>query len=235
MTELVIRNKELISQLDWIKDKIITSGIENLWQKPDRLVFHPENWMETGEKYLSEAYLHKHMENPEHIGYPIERSAVPLHAVQNDHPNLAEVYRFGSDEFVREWRMEDYATFLYYPPGGFVGWHTNENNPGYQFLFSWSEKGDGYFQYYDKQKQEIVKIPDQPGWQARTYLFGQDSPDHCWHSMYTNVPRISICLILRHWNFPKQIRSDKSLTRPLQKDQVIALRDQIIEEIESEY
>ena len=41
-----------------------------------------------------------------------------------------------------------------------MGWHTNYDANAYQVLFTWSETGEGFFEYYDKQKDEIVKIED---------------------------------------------------------------------------
>ena len=51
----------------------------------------------------------------------------------------------------------------YYPPKGFVGWHTNWNAFGYQLILTWSESGDGYFTYYDKKNDEFVKHEDVKG------------------------------------------------------------------------
>ena len=62
------------------------------------------------------------------------------------------------------------ALLSYYPPGGFVGWHTNYDATAYQVLFTWSD-GNGYFRYYDMAKDEVVTIQDVEGWQCRHYYF----------------------------------------------------------------
>ena len=67
-----------------------------------------------------------------------------------------------------------------------------------------------------------VKIPDVAGWQVRCYHFGEEKEDHCWHSAYTNVPRITICALFRWWD------------KPHMKEQILAMKDQLIEDIESE-
>ena len=75
----------------------------------------------------------------------------------------------------------------------FVGWHTNYDANAYQVLFTWSETGEGFFEYYDKQKDEIVKIEDVPGQQCRHYYFGAgDEPDLHWHAAYTECQRITL-------------------------------------------
>ena len=223
MAELTIRNKQIISDLNWVRDKVLSADIERISQLPDMLLFNPPDAEHDGEKYLSEFYLNKHMNDPEHVGFPIEHMSAPFDRLSLKNEELKEVELYARTDFVTNGGANDNAVFLYYPPGGFVGWHTNQNNSGHQFIFSWSEKGDGYFQYYDKQKKEIIKLPDKAGWQARHFHFGQDEPDHCWHSAYTNVPRITICLLFRWWD------------KPDQKELILELKDQLIEEIESEY
>lgn len=233
MTELTIRNKDILSKLDYIKSGVLkTKLIENpekffnnernsiergriLTYTPDDAIFNPE-------KYLKSDYLVKHMNDPDHKGFPVEYYSLPLDRLKSIDSNLEKIDDYARHEFIADLGANSSAVFLYYPPGGFVGWHTNQNNSGYQFIFSWSEKGDGYFQYYDKQKEEIVRLPDKSGWQARYYHFGKDEPDHCWHSAYTNVPRITVCVLFR-WH-----------DKPHMKKQILAMKDQLIEEIELE-
>jgi hypothetical protein len=202
MTELVLRNKNILDQLEYVKSTIVKN--QHVFNNSNAL-YSPSDAITDGEKYLSLDYLKKHMSNPEGANHPMEHYSNPVEAAHKE--NLG---------------ANDNAVFLYYPKGGFVGWHTNEANSGYQFIFSWSEKGDGYFQYYDKKTQKVVRIEDKAGWQARYYHFGKDEPDHCWHSAYTNVPRITICVLFRWWD------------KPHLKDQILAMKDHLIEEIESE-
>ena len=219
MTELTIRNQDILDQLEYVRSTVMNANIE---QYADAKRHNPKDAIENGESYLTREWLEKHMGDPEHQGFPIEHYSVPVEHITDRDPKLKEIYDFSRVGFISNLGANSSAVFLYYPKGGFVGWHTNQNNSGYQFIFSYSEKGDGYFQYYDKQKQEIVKIPDVAGWNARYYHFGKDEPDHCWHSAYTNVPRITICVLFRWWD------------KPHLKDQVLAMKDQLIEEIEME-
>lgn len=222
MTELVLRNQSILDQLEYVKSAIVNN--QNLFT-PDLMMYHSEDVFDNSEKYLSEDYLKKHMADYKHEGFPVDHLSIPVENVLNRYPDnkeLRDVYDFSRNKIVTSMGANKNAVFLYYPKGGFVGWHTNQNNSGYQFIFSWSEKGDGYFQYYDKKKQEIVRLEDKSGWQARYYHFGKDEPDHCWHSAYTNVPRITICVLFRWWD------------KPHLKDQILAMKDQLIEDIESE-
>jgi hypothetical protein len=219
MTELTIRNQDILDQLEYVRSTIMNANVE---QYSSGVLSAPEDAQTNGESYITKEWLYKHMADPEHKGFPVEHYSLPIEGIISKDPDIEEVYNFSRVDFISNLGANANAVFLYYPPGGFVGWHTNQNNSGYQFIFSYSEKGDGYFQYYDKQKQEIVKIPDVAGWNARYYHFGNDEPDHCWHSAYTNVPRITICVLFRWWD------------KPHLKDQVLAMKDQLIEEIEME-
>jgi len=211
VTELILRNKDILADLEKVRDAVYP----NTHQILEGVVNRSKGF---DEKSMSEEYLKKHMSDPEHKGYPIENYAYPL----ADNTDFKEISKFTKGDFIANLGANSDAVFTYYPKGGGVGWHTNQNNSGYQFIFSWSEKGDGYFQYYDKKKEEIVKIPDVAGWQVRCYHFGEEEEDHCWHSAYTNVPRITVCALFRWWE------------KPHMKEQVLAMKDQLIEDIESE-
>lgn len=223
MTELTIRNKDILSKLDYIKSEVLKTNVltDKELQRKHSMV-DPADALTDPEKYLGSDYLFKHMNDLDHKGFPVEHHSLPVDHMSKSDTNLKQIVNYTKTDFIADLGANSDAVFLYYPPGGFVGWHTNQNNSGWQFIFSWSEKGDGYFQYYDKQKEEIVKLPDKSGWQARHYHFGEDEQDHCWHSAYTNVPRITVCVLFRWWD------------KPHMKKQILAMKDQLIEEIESE-
>lgn len=72
------------------------------------------------------------------------------------------------------------ALFTVYPPeNGYISWHNNANASAYNFIFTWSETGDGYWKHYDPVKNEMVTIPDVKGWQCKAGYFGayQDGMD----------------------------------------------------------
>lgn len=211
MTELILRNKDILADLEKVRDAVVSN--EHLL-----MVDVINRTKDFDKKYMSEEYLKKHMSDPNHVGPPVEYYGHPV----SENINFKEISKFVKGDFIANLGANSDAVFTYYPKGGGVGWHTNQNNSGYQFIFSWSEKGDGYFQYYDKKKEEIVKIPDVAGWQVRGYHFGEEEEDHCWHSAYTNVPRITICALFRWWDKPEM------------KEQILAMKDQLMEDIESE-
>ena len=84
-----------------------------------------------------------------------------------------------------------------YPPGGFISWHNNANAPGYNIIITWSETGEGWFDYWDVEKQERVRVQDKPGWQAKMTYFGPyEMPDKlCYHAAYTDCYRITVAFV----------------------------------------
>ena len=56
-----------------------------------------------------------------------------------------------------------------YPPGGYVGWHTNADVPGRNLLFTWSQKGEGVLRYKNHTKGFSFDIPDHKGWNVKSF------------------------------------------------------------------
>lgn len=222
MTELVIRNKDILDNLEYVRSTVFASKAVDPNFYNSKLQFSSVDARDNGEKYLSKEFLFKHMSDPNHKGFPVDHCSLPISAGVIHDELLERIDKFARTDFIADLGANDNAVFLYYPPGGFVGWHTNQNNSGYQFIFTYSKNGDGYFQYYDLKTQEIVVTKDQPGWRCHYHHFGKDPSEHCWHSAYTNEPRITICVLFRWWD------------KPQMKDQILQLKDQLIEEIESE-
>lgn len=73
---------------------------------------------------------------------------------------------------------------IWYPPGGFMDWHTNSDNPGKRLYLSWSETGDSGMRWH--RDGEVVDDPDQPGWNVRIFSTPQ------WHMVYANCWRFSV-------------------------------------------
>ena len=108
------------------------------------------------------------------------------------------------------------ALFTVYPPGGFISWHNNANASAYNFIFTWSENGNGLWKHIEN--GETITIPDVPGWQCKAGFFGayEDSPDKlCYHMARTDCWRMTISFIL-----------DRS-------DMAQGIQDWVIEDIES--
>jgi len=162
----------------------------------------PENW-------LSDEYMHKTIdEGRGHKGYPDRLQSyadiMPDNSLSKgtkEYLNHIVPYRDQSQKLnntlMAELSAKKNTLVSVYPPGGFISWHNNANAAGYNLILSWSENGDGWFDYWDADKKERVRIPDHAGWQAKMTYFGSyDEPDDlCYHAASTDCLRISVAYV----------------------------------------
>jgi len=91
------------------------------------------------------------------------------------------------------------ALFAIYPPGGYISWHNNANASAYNIIFTWSETGEGFFEYWDPVSKSSIVIPDVQGWQCKAGYFGsydQDPKTWCYHTAGTDCLRMTIAFTL---------------------------------------
>lgn len=78
---------------------------------------------------------------------------------------------------------------FWYPPGGFMGWHTNLRTPGWRLYVSHcDEPGKSFFRYRDPASGKIVTEPDDL-WNVRLFAIDPDQP--LWHAVYSDTHRFS--------------------------------------------
>jgi hypothetical protein len=116
------------------------------------------------------------------------------------HSTSAQKVEFGNrvqsmmNNIMLSFNFKTNALFTVYPPGGFISWHNNANAPAYNFIFTWSETGDGWFKYWDMEKKEIVTMQDVPGWQCKAGYFGAEHLFY--HAASTNCTRMTVAFTL---------------------------------------
>lgn len=222
MAEVVIRNKEFLEVLNGFSESLFS--IEG-YNDPRYHVYSSKEDQSKGEYYCSEEYLRECLSRDTLVGVPDRHWAQPIaKMVREDKDKWEKYMQRVKFDFAAEIGAHTSALLSYYPPGGYVGWHTNYDATAYQVLFTWSD-GNGYFRYYDKSKDEIVTIPDVKGWQCRHYYFGPDTEPHnlCWHAAYAGGERIT--LAYKFCGYGENDPRDEQARR---------LRDMLIEEIETE-
>jgi hypothetical protein len=224
MTEVTIRNKELLNTLNgYIDEFFAIKGYNN----PKHRTVSSDAALEDPEYFCDEEYLkYQQSLGLTHSGFPEEHMSHTVSAmIAHNREDFIDFRNKVKNDFAVQIGAMHSALLNYYPPRGFVGWHTNWNANAYQILFTWSKSGDGYFKYLDSKTGEIVTIQDVPGWQCRHYYFGrEDEPDnHCWHAAYAGCDRITLAYKFQN----KSLNDPADITARL-------LRDQLIEEIESE-
>ena len=133
---------------------------------------------------------------------PILYTSITYYNMQKELVDLPERKLVFSDAWDMTYRKEfdhgiikrkfpkalDNPVIGYYPPNGYVSWHTNYKAPGYILLFNWSEEGEGFFRYM--KGNQMVTIPDEQGWSCKVGKFG-DETDPLWHCARTDCRRFS--------------------------------------------
>ena len=80
---------------------------------------------------------------------------------------------------------------FYYPPTGYMGWHTNCGTPGERFYITWaSEDKKSFFRYYDHEKDEIITDYDDKGLTVRQFKVTESEP-YFWHCVGSECDRFS--------------------------------------------
>jgi len=140
-----------------------------------------------GEKYMNEimAMGTSHDGFPEHLlGYNFklserghlifENDADPLFRRDFTH-HLSDL----NDRMMNFLSTKHNALCAVYPPEGFISWHNNQNAPGFNLIFSYSENGQGWFDYVHPETKEVIRCQDEPGkWTCKAAYFGSfEEPD----------------------------------------------------------
>lgn len=198
MKKINLRNKEVISMLDEWKDFFFSQDLSKFEDK-DNYVSYKDPYEYT----ITEEFLAEEMaKGSDHEGFPTSMLGAEISEFCNAqfympewHPAIHKVL-YGLNAKLGTKRN---ALMAYYPPGGYIGWHTNWNAPALNILFSWSATGDGWFKWRDPKTGEIHQMDDEPGvWTAKVGYYGTyDEPDHhIWHSASTNCDRFTFSFII---------------------------------------
>lgn len=102
------------------------------------------------------------------------------------------------------------ALQMFYPSGGYIGWHTNCNAEGYNIVISCNPGADGYFVHYDHINKKYNYFYDKPGWNVKAGYFGSDrEPEKMyWHAAKTNTPRLTLSYIVYDKNIWEDMMDD---------------------------
>jgi hypothetical protein len=86
---------------------------------------------------------------------------------------------------------------FYYPPTGYMGWHTNCGAPGERFYITWaSEDKKSFFRYYDCEKDEIITDYDDKGLTVRRFKVTETEP-YFWHCVGSECDRFSLGFLVQ--------------------------------------
>lgn len=78
---------------------------------------------------------------------------------------------------------------FWYPPGGYMSWHTNLRKPGWRmYLTNAQSPGMSFFRYREPKSGRIVTSMDHE-WDCRLFQIRTDAP--LWHAVYSQTDRFS--------------------------------------------
>lgn len=191
-----IHNEEVLNILQdykWTYSEKYKPQETNMFIQPDEE--DRNHWV--GKDYLNELINI----GREHNGSP---PAAMSYAIKPDHYHGDDKTDYYLDYMSLDGRMKSAlglqtcALNQLYPPGGFIGWHTNENASAYNLIFTWSETGDGYFEYVDPKTKELVRVQDKKGWTCKAGYFGSSyEPDRIvYHCASTECWRMTVSYTL---------------------------------------
>ncbi len=79
---------------------------------------------------------------------------------------------------------------FWYPPGSYMGWHTNSRAPGWRVYVSHAETaGRSFLRYRDPDTGAIVTLHDD-AWNVRLFRITRDAP--LWHAVHADTHRFSM-------------------------------------------
>lgn len=112
------------------------------------------------------------------------------------------------DAMLSDWSRESFApedrpvffsvAQYWYPPGSYMGWHTNSSFPGWRLYITYcAEPHKSFFRYRDPLSGEIVTSMD-TGLDFRLFRVSAERP--LWHAVYSETDRFSLGYMVRPWS-----------------------------------
>lgn len=217
-----IRNEELLELLNRYVELYQHEAFErsvHVWCEGRSDKLNREKW--TSEEYLNDLI---YKEGESHEGFPdhmVSRTFKPHQPEEMDRafvkdvdPDvkkeiLDKIYAL-NEEMMLFLGVRNNALCAFYPPEGYISWHTNWNAPGYNLIFSWSETGEGWFKYRDPVTKQIVHCQDEPGWQLKAGYFGsfKEKDKILYHAASTDCKRITVSFIFSHDDMALDMQDD---------------------------
>ena len=160
--------------------------------------------------HTSEDYL-KTINKEKHIGFPEVTHGIDLGMNIEATPNHYRDKILKLDNDLNNFFVSKFcAVKMYYPVGGYMGWHHNANCPGYNILLSYNRSGNGFFRYLDPKTKEIVTMEDEPGWTVKVGYYGSfKEPDKIyWHCARAYDERITLGFVIPDEEFWKMMIDD---------------------------
>lgn len=203
MQDIPVRNRELLKRLNRYRDFLMNdvSQFEN--------DFHAQCQEDRSNRHywVGDVHLKEIMDQgTSHEGFPDSFYGYELSTHRKGHEffskdahpitrkeKTAEL-AFMNQDLIEWLGVRHNALTAIYPSGGYISWHNNANASAYNLIFTWSESGNGQFNYVDPETKEVVVMRDVEGWQCKAAYFGHyEEPERLfYHSAKTDCWRVTV-------------------------------------------
>lgn len=139
---------------------------------------------------VSNEYLAEMKSRPDNVGFPEEAYGYDFKAFRHS-SEWNQMMQDLDKSLMSFTGSNQNALKMYYPEGGYIGWHNNANAPGYNVLFTYSETGEGDFRYINPVTGELVVMPDIKGWSLKVGYYDTVKGNPLWHAAWTNCNRLN--------------------------------------------
>lgn len=163
------------------------------------------------DKHSSLEYLHSIIDDPKQHGFPATSCGLEMmHGVGIIPTQFARKAKETNDALMEFFGARNNALQMYYPAGGYIGWHNNSNAAGYNIVLSCNPQGDGEFEHWDHINNKLNVFKDHNNWNVKAGYFGSfDEPDKIyWHCARTRTPRVTFSYVVYNENIWKDMISD---------------------------
>lgn len=207
-------NPDLLSILNEFSDYFFTKDLNHL---ESLIGSNPHIRKSSIKEKADEATSHEYLKNalkapPLDYGFPRHSWGLELHHDRQfiEDASLLEQCRLTNGKLMDFFGARNNALQMFYPAGGYIGWHTNCNAKGYNIVISCNPGADGYFVHYDHNNDKFNYFYDSPGWNIKAGYFGSDKePEKMyWHAAKTNTPRVTLSYIIYDKNIWEDMMCD---------------------------
>jgi hypothetical protein len=175
-------------------DKVINTIDYNL-DKVEKMLYKPNTTQDYAASRTSPEVLEEHLKHGN-----IDVASFDCNLLKFNNINFNFVGELIAHEMQDRIYSYGISGRIWYPPCGFMGWHTNNNNQGQKLYCSFAkEGGKSFFRFRHPETEEIITSWDKEGWNFRIFTVNEKL---LWHCVYSETHRFSIGYTLQTKNTP---------------------------------
>jgi hypothetical protein len=164
------------------------------------------------EEATSMSYLENALKTPTRYGFPAHSWGIEL-AQERAYYDVEEIKIHAqntNNKLMNFFGARNNALQMYYPAGGYIGWHNNGNAAGYNIVLSCNPGADGEFEHWDHVNNKLNVFKDQAGWNCKVGYFGgfDESDKLYWHCARTRTPRLTLSYVIYDKNLWEDMVAD---------------------------